>query len=220
MQTNTDISAYIFDFGNVIINIDFNLMYGKFGEYLGKDYDSILCGLKKKHFFQKVESDVFTAEKMTEVINRHGVTLSVNQVKEAWNALLLDIPKERITLLENLSKQHSIYLLSNTNLVHIDHIFSNLEKEYDYNPIKKCFEKMYLSYEIGFIKPQREIYEHVLNDISHRPEKCLFFDDLQENLDGAASLGIQTQLVTKEFGIIDYFAEHSFLPNREIDAFE
>ncbi len=220
MTQYSNVKAFIFDFGNVLINLDYQLMYGTFRSYLGKDFDSIFYGLKKDNFIEKVESGVYTAEKMTALINEYGASLSVAQLTEAWNALLLDIPSERLFLLEQLSKRYPIYLLSNTNLVHIEHIFSNLEKEYGYNPIKMSFDQLYLSYEIGFVKPQTQIYEYLLNDAHLRPSECLFFDDLQENLDGASSLGINTQLITKEYGVLDFFEEHSYLLEKELEAAE
>jgi len=218
MPMDRNVKAFIFDFGNVIIDIDFDLTHGKFRNYFGKQYDTIINRLKESKFFEKVESGVYTAEKMTEVINAHGGSMTVNQVKESWNALLLNIPAERLLLLEQLSKKYPIYMLSNTNLVHIDEIFTNLEKEYGCNPILNCFDRLYLSYEIGYIKPQKEIYEYLLNDANLNPKECLFFDDLQENLNGAASFGIQTQLITKDYGIMDYFDEHLILDPTEVAA--
>jgi len=210
MSDFKNINAFIFDFGNVIINIDFQLMYNKFREYLGKEYEATIERVQGGDFFKTVESSVFTAEQMTTMLNQYGASLTCEQLRESWNALLLDIPRERLELLKKLAQKYPIYLLSNTNLVHINTIFNRMEATYGYNPIKQTFTKLYLSYEIGHIKPSSKIYEYVLDDAELIAEQCLFFDDLQENLDGAAKLDMQTQLITKEYGITEFFAEHKF----------
>lgn len=208
--------AYIFDFGNVIINIDFDLMYNRFQEFLGPNYDIAFNALNEYEFFERVESNAYSLRDMTTIINEYGGNLTTDQVKEAWNAMLLDIPQNRLELLKQVSDQYPIYLLSNTNQVHIDEIFGRLTKQYGQNPIAQYFDQLFLSYEIGYIKPQVEIYEYLLENIDTPAENCLFFDDLQVNLDSAATLGIQTQLITKDFGIVDYFDEVGLVPKSEL----
>lgn len=205
MISNKQFDCIFFDFGNVIINIDFQLTYKAFEQLLGDKHTAVMAQWAEQKFHQKIETATYTADEMATILNDFGANLTAEQVKFAWNALLLDIPKERIELLKELAKDYPLYLLSNTNFVHIDHIFSNLEREYGENPLTPLFKKLYLSYEIGHIKPHVDIYQHVIDDLGIDPSKCIFFDDLQENLDGAAKLGIQTQLVTKEQGILELF---------------
>ncbi len=202
-----NVDVLLFDFGNVIINIDFDLLFNEFKQLFGQRYDAVVDQLHSEQFFQKVESGIYNAQQMSNWINALGFDISADQMKNAWNALLLDIPEERLQLLDELSKQYPMYLLSNTNLVHIEKIFGDLEKKYGYNPIEEVFDDLFLSYQIGHVKPSRNIYDYVLDTIQVDGQQCLFFDDLQENLDGAAKCGIQTQLITKDFGILDYFNE-------------
>lgn len=209
MKPDNSIQALIFDFGNVIINIDFDKMFHHFRKLMGKDYNLVMQRWQEDNFQRKVEVDTFSAEKMTGLINSYGTKLTVQEVEHAWNSLLLDIPVKRIELLESLSKQFPLYLLSNTNYVHINKIFRDLETEYNSNILKPFFEMMFLSYEIGFIKPEIEIYQYVLEHIPYNAENCLFFDDMQKNLDGAEKLGFQTQLVTKDYGILEFFEDYS-----------
>ncbi|MBX2844779.1 MAG: HAD-IA family hydrolase, partial [Saprospiraceae bacterium] len=149
----------------------------------------------------------YTAADMTAHLNEQGANLSVDATTSAWNALLLDLPHERIELLRKLKKRYRLYMLSNTNYVHIAEIWRRLETKYGTNPIIDVFDKLYLSYEIGHIKPERDIYAHLLADAQIQAHETLFFDDLPANLKGAESLGIHTQLVTKEMGIIELLAE-------------
>jgi len=203
---NSTTKNLIFDFGNVIIDIDFQLTFDQFKAYMGADeYQRIFARLEESDFYQKTECSSFTGKEMTTALNALGASLTEKQVVTAWNALLLELPHERIELLQQLSKQYRLFMLSNTNLVHITEIWKRLFLKYHHNPLEQIFEKMYLSYEIGVTKPQPEIYNYLLQDADLVASECLFLDDLQKNLDGAAAFGIQTQKVTKEKGILEFF---------------
>ncbi len=199
---------FLFDFGNVIVNIDFQRMNQAFQELLGADFDRIYTQLKDHNFFEQVESSDWSAKDMANFVNQFGVSVSPDEIKQAWNALLLDIPDNRLRLLEVLSSKHSIAMLSNTNRVHIEELFSRFEQNYGFNPITTYFTHLFLSYKMGYIKPQNEIYQLVLDELKLDADEILFFDDLEQNIKAASNMGMQTQLVTKDYGIVDYFREY------------
>ena len=203
MTIQPEIKALIFDFGNVIIDIDFDKTFAKFRDLLDTDYDVVMNQWEEHNFHRAIETKKMTADEMTKKLNSFGASLTDEQTREAWNALLLELPYKRIQLLRKLAGEYTLYLLSNTNYVHIETIFSDLENQFGYNPLKPLFRKLFLSYEIGFVKPEAGIYEAVIHQIPYEPNECLFFDDLQENLDGAAKYGIATQIVTKQQGILE-----------------
>ena len=60
------------------------------------------------------------------------------------------------------------------------------------------FEKTYYSHEMGMRKPDREIFDFVLNDAQIKPEETLFIDDSPQHLATARSLGIHTALCSAE----------------------
>ena len=198
--------ALIFDFGNVIINIDFNRTFEAFQQLFGNEYDRIMQQYKQQNLHAFIESNEVTAEEMAKMFSSFSTTeFTAKQIATAWNALLLNLPEERLDLLQNLSKKYSLYLLSNTNKVHIDKIFGDLEQRFGENPLYNIFTELFLSYKMDAVKPNVELYKQVLAAIPFSADECLFFDDLQENLNGAKLLGIDGQLVTKETGIIELF---------------
>jgi len=56
------------------------------------------------------------------------------------------------------------------------------------------FEKCVFSAEVGFVKPQKEIYLYLLDEAGIRAEETLFIDDSEKNIAGAAAIGIHTYL--------------------------
>lgn len=114
---------------------------------------------------------------------------------DAWNAMLLPFPKNHLPLLEALGVGYRIFLLSNTNALHIRCVEQDFQRRFPgHKPFLQHFEKAYLSHELHLRKPQPEIYTHVLNDAGLRPDETLFVDDRAENIAAAAALGLHTYL--------------------------
>tara|TARA_R110002124_G_scaffold280443_1_gene453700 strand:- start:150 stop:761 length:612 start_codon:yes stop_codon:yes gene_type:complete len=123
----------------------------------------------------------------------------------AWNSILLDFPIHRLQFLKQLSvsKKYRLFLLSNTNKMHIKWI-QNDWGEKRYNEFKNCFEQFYLSHEINMRKPNLAIFEFVLQENNLKASETFFIDDLKENTDAAKELGIQTwNLIPGKEDIVD-----------------
>ena len=58
------------------------------------------------------------------------------------------------------------------------------------------FDHVTLSFEIGIVKPRREIYEHAVRGLGVAPEEALFIDDRPENVEGARAAGLDAYLYT------------------------
>ena len=133
------------------------------------------------------------------------INASDEQFDIAWNAILLDIPKERIELLLNLGKEYRIFMLSNTNSIHMIRMNQYLRNVFGINTYKDIFEKAYYSFEMGMRKPEREIFEFVLKDSGLNPSETLFIEDTQNNIDTARQLGIQTYFINKSQDVVKIF---------------
>ena len=123
----------------------------------------------------------------------------------AWNSILLDFPIHRLQFLKQLSvsKKYRLFLLSNTNKMHIKWI-QNDWGEKRYNEFKNCFEHFYLSHEINMRKPNLAIFEFVMQENNLKASETFFIDDLKENTDAAKELGIQTwNLIPGKEDIVD-----------------
>ena len=116
-----------------------------------------------------------------------GVT--ANKVVHAWNAMILDFPQERLDLLVELRKTKKVFLLSNTNEIHIQAVNRSLANTTN-QKIESFFDKVYLSHEIGLRKPNVEIFEFVCKDQNITPSTALFIDDTIRHVEGAKRIGL------------------------------
>ena len=137
--------------------------------------------------------------------------LTSDQIRDSWNAILMDFPEYRFKFIKKLSekKDYKLILLSNTNEIHIDYIKQNVAFFKDF---KNCFDSFYLSHEINLRKPNADIFEYVLKKEDLIAEECLFIDDTAENTEAAARLGLYTwHLEPTREDVIDLFTTNKAL---------
>ena len=119
--------------------------------------------------------------------------------------MILDFPKERLALLDHLKSKYRIFLLSNTNDIHLQAVNRSLANVTD-RKLESYFEKVYLSHEVKLRKPHREIFEMVCNEQNLEPTSTLFIDDTIGHVNGANSIGLQgIHLVGKTIEVIFNF---------------
>jgi putative hydrolase of the HAD superfamily len=179
------IKNIVFDFGDIFINLDKKLFAEELQKiHISQESEEMLPIL------QQYEMGLVSTDKFLTFFEER-LSVSQDQLKKAWNSILLDFPKERLRFIQNLSesKKYRLFLLSNTNYLHISWIQKNWGME-QYNAFKICFEQFYLSHEINLRKPNNNIYEFVLTTNDLAPKETLFIDDTKENTDAAKALGI------------------------------
>lgn len=98
--------------------------------------------------------------------------------------------KDIMLLLEELKKKYRIFALSNSIQ---ESTIARLEEF----GIRKYFDGVFTSFEIGYTKPEPEIFEYVLGQIRLKPEECLFIDDVKENTATARVLGFEALTISQ-----------------------
>ena len=182
--------AIIFDFGGVIINIDFVLTHAAFRELGVEDLDAKFSQTQQSGFFDRFEKGEISPESFRKEIKHYlSSDVSDKEIDAAWNKMLLDIPEQRIEWILKLKEEYHCVLLSNTNKVHYDYYRGSLESVHGYKKFSDLFHKTYFSHEIGMRKPDADIYNYVLEDLKLKPSEVLFIDDTQKNIDAAKDLG-------------------------------
>ncbi len=186
-----NIKAIIFDLGAVILNINYQNTIDAFLKLGIKNTSTFYSKKVQTILVYQIETGEITAEKFLSELQKETNNASINQVSEAWNSMLLDLPENRLAVIQYLKKEYSIYLLSNTNAIHIDALkkkIGNIKWE------KFCnlFDKMYLSHKVGLRKPNAGIFEYILREQNLKPEEVFFIDDSPEHIEGANKLGIKT----------------------------
>ena len=115
---------------------------------------------------------------------------TIDELRLAWNSVLLDFPLRRLEFLELLKNNYRLFLLSNTDEIHIAKFEHKVGITFA-REFYQCFEKVYFSYEIGMRKPDPEAFNYIINKHDLSTKRTLFIDDKKENTDVAASLGMQ-----------------------------
>jgi len=201
-----NIEAIIFDLGGVIINIDFNLTLQALEKYTHKKFGEGEY-LTKHPIFYEFETGQLTEEEFfEELANTYELVASKQELVEAWNTLLLDIPPQRIELIASLSSSYRTFILSNTNPTHLREVENILGRQTEACSLKEIVHKPYYSFEMQKAKPEAAIYKQVIEENKLNPQHTLFVDDSQANIEGAKTLGIQTLHINpKQNSILDFF---------------
>lgn len=199
------IKNIIFDLGGVVINIDYDLTVKEFAKLDISDFQNQFSQYQQTSFFNDFETGKITDDEFFQFVqNALKKGLPKTKIENAWNAMLLDIPKARIELIERLSKDYNVYLLSNTNSVH----FRSFNQQFIAvagKELHAIFKKAYLSHEIGRRKPDADTFLFVLQDAGIDAQETLFIDDTKMHVDGASSVGINAYLLQKNEDILDLF---------------
>jgi HAD superfamily hydrolase (TIGR01509 family) len=186
----------IFDLGGVILNLD-PLATQKAFEALGlTDFEKHFTTSRQTGLFDDFDCGRISENEFRAHLKKFlPETVSEKDIDNAWNAMLLDLPKERLELLEALGKKYRLFLLSNTNEIHVTAFSSYLNKTFGFNDFSSYFERWYYSCRIGKRKPDAEIFQFVLNENGLNPEETLFIDDSPQHVEGAKKVGIKSYLL-------------------------
>jgi putative hydrolase of the HAD superfamily len=175
----------------VLCNLDIKRTEKRFFELGLKHFDSDYSVAERDDLFRKLERGDLTPGQFRDSLRKFFTrTVSDEEIDQAWNELLLDIPEERIRLLESIRNRYRIFLLSNSNEIHYIKFLSDFTSRYGYKDFGELFEKAWFSFRIHLQKPSKEIFEFVLSDARLLPEETLFIDDSIQHVTGASRTGI------------------------------
>lgn len=202
------IKNIIFDYGGVILNIDPRHTLNALVKLGVEDFDELSKKIIENDLYFKLEKgEISPAEFRDGLRELLNFDIADHKLDEAWNDLILDMPAERIALLEKIKNNYRIFMLSNTNEIHYDKYRSDLERDFGYALFSEIFEKVYLSHKIGFRKPDPAIYKFVIDDCDINPKETLFIDDNEENIEAARIVGLLGYHLEDDTDILDLFKD-------------
>ena len=180
----------VFDLGGVLVDLDFKAAINGLQEAGFANVKEQLLAFDRGGIFQKFEVGEITADEFRTAIRENStVTLTDEEVDALWNAMLLEIPREKLELILHLRGKYMVYLLSNTNSIHWDYVCKNAFNYRGFR-VEDYFEETFLSYEMHLAKPDKAIFEQVLSDANLLAEETLFIDDSEANCKAAQEVGI------------------------------
>lgn len=186
------IKNIIFDLGNVIIDLDLDRSEQELKKIFGENLGNKLQSAGLENVFTDYEKGLITESEFLDKLQSVDTNaISRRRIIDAWNAMLLGTPLQRLQMLKKLKKQYAVFLLSNTNATHLDWVYDDLQKTYGIIDFEEqFFHKAYYSHLINRRKPDIGIYEFVLNDAGINAKETLFIDDNADNIASANELGI------------------------------
>ena len=199
------IKNIIFDLGNVIIDLDTEATKQDFNFLYGPDYEEVMADLKERNVFKKFETGSISTQTFLNELASYDDNITFDEIKNAWSAMLLDIPEENYKILKKTKENYKTFCLSNTNKLHIDFIYKQLKSTKGVTNLSSFFEKVYLSHEVGKRKPNEDIFQLVLDNHNLVPSETLFIDDTKKHLRGAEKLGIRTIHMDEDMRLSDLF---------------
>jgi putative hydrolase of the HAD superfamily len=188
-----NIKNIIFDFGNIFINIHFSKTQEAFKNLGVRNYDQLFSQHHASSLFEDLEIGKISPNEFYEGFRFLTETsLSNEQIRDAWNAMLGDYSLEKLNWLDTVKNRYNLFLFSNTNKIHYDFFIPEYARLTGGKNLNDHFIKAYYSHELGLRKPYPESYRAILNEQNLQAAETVFIDDTIGNIEGAKAAGLQT----------------------------
>lgn len=203
------IKNIIFDFGGVLFDIDYDLPVKAFKEIGLDDFDSVYQQSAQLDLFDNLETGKISNQGFIDEIKKlFKKEISDQAVLEAWNSILLDIPKERIDLVHKIKRDYRTFILSNTNAIHVEEFEKTIDRSMGLEYFKSAFEKVHYSNVLGMKKPYPKTYIDLCGMHNLSLDETLFIDDSIQHVEGASEAGLfSIHLDLSRFDVLELFAQ-------------
>jgi glucose-1-phosphatase len=204
----TGVRHIIFDLGNVILNINYQATIDAFVSLGISNFGEIFSKEKQHTIADKFETgDITEQDFINYLLPLCNAGTTTQQVIDAWNAIIVNFPLQRLQLLQQLALHYDLYLLSNTNATHEVYYNHLLQHTCGFSNIALFFDKIYLSHHIGLRKPNPQAWQLILEQNNLQAQHTLFLDDSPQHIAAAHELGIQCLYITPQLQMEDVFRQ-------------
>lgn len=210
LKNYSQVKNVIFDFGGVILDIDYNKTELALQKLM---HDKSHAGFAQKEqsgLFDDIETGKISKDEFRNGLRKLCGNLEVldGDLDKAWNALLGGIIPGALDVVKTVGKSRRVFLLSNTNAIHLEHIYAGIENELaSVEEFEGAFEKVYFSHLMGLRKPHVEIFEQVMKENDLGAEHTLFIDDSIQHIEGAKKLGLHTHFLEGDLADLDWLID-------------
>lgn len=208
------IKNIIFDYGNVIFEIDFKRAQNALFQLGISNIENFFSHKNHNKLF-----DDFETGNIDTATFRNGIRQAANhfnlqdqQIDDAWNSLLIGVSGNNHQVLLDVKTKYHSFLLSNNNEIHYNWIINYLKREFDNANFDHFFEKAYFSQMMGLRKPNVDIFNQVITENNLNPKETLFIDDSPQHIEGAKKAGLNTLLMdVHPKNLHDFLKKHLIL---------
>ncbi len=201
MSTNgRRFDVIVFDLGGVLIELTgVSRMQEWLGDHVSADelWERWLVSESVRGFeCGRIDANRFAEDFLAEF----QIPVSGDQFLKEFTAWTKGAYAGATDLLEELAVDYPVACLSNTNALH----WSRIDREMNLLPY---FSHTFASHLVGLLKPDREIFEYIVEQLGYPPERILFLDDNRLNIEGARAVGISAYQVRGLVGAIEQLIE-------------
>ena len=208
MSNLASIKNIIFDLGGVILDLNYQATIDAFVEMGIKDFSNLYSQKEQKQIFDDFEIGKINSNQFISSIQSLSQnSISKDEIINAWNAMLIEINPEKLDYLLSLKERFRIFLLSNTNEIHISKFEGVLAKKNELKKFYDCFEKVHYSSRLSLRKPNVDCFKTVLNINNLNASETIFIDDSIQHIEGALKCGIKAYLFPQNYIIQDWLPD-------------
>jgi len=186
-MTKNKYETILCDLGNVLINFDHNIAVKKILHLTPKNEHDIYqlffdSDLTKDYEEGKISSIEF----FKKVKNSLKLNMGYSEFLPIWNDIFFEngLNKKIQNFLMAIKGEYKLVMISNINEAHYEFLKKKI-------PVFGEFDKLILSYEIGFRKPAKEIYDAALRSVNTTPPKAFYVDDRADLIEAASRFDIE-----------------------------
>ena len=183
----------IFDLGGVSITLDQPQAIRRFTALGLADADQRLDAYTQGGIFGDLERGTITAEDFRRELSLLvGREVSYDECCHAWLGYCRELPQRNLNALVRLRREgYRLLLLSNTNPYMMSWVMSS-DFDGQGHSLEHYMDACYCSYQMGVMKPDKDIFTRVLEAEQILPSETLFVDDGLRNIATASQMGIRT----------------------------
>lgn len=180
------VEAVLFDMGGVLVRLGpLDELFGDGGAMASEEFWPRWLSSPSVRAFEsgRCSAEVFAAGLVEEL----DLALGPDEVIERFAGFPRGLFPGARELVASVGSRVTTGVLSNTNPLHWDH-------QADARVIQDLCDHAFLSYRLGLVKPDREIYARVAEELALAPARILFLDDNRINVDGARAAGLRAEV--------------------------
>ena len=180
------IDAFVFDLVGVLVDVDFRRAIGRWAAAAGVPAGHLAGRFRRDEAYCAHErGEMDDARYFAHLRSSLDLQIDHEEMLGGWNAVLGEPLPGVEALVRHLAGELPLYVFSNTNPAHIAHFKPR------YRALLSHFRTTFTSCDVGARKPETEAFARVAGRIGAAPSRLAFFDDLEENVAGAARAGFQ-----------------------------
>ena len=208
MSNLASIKNIIFDLGGVLLDLNYQATIDAFVEIGIRDFSSLYSQKEQKQIFDDFETGKINSNQfISSIQNLTQKYISKEEIITAWNAMLLEINPKKLDYLLSIKERFRIFLLSNTNEIHISKFEGVLAKKNELEKFYDCFEKVHYSSRLSLRKPNVDCFKTVLEINQLNTSETIFIDDSIQHVEGALKCGIKAYLFPQNYTIQDWLPD-------------